>query len=663
MDFDPVAYLAAKGRRGRSASGGREAVYACFFDCEEPADSKKLKLYLNVAEGVYDCKVCGASGGTWTLQKHFGDEPRSGTNNDAFMRQRILDSATQVGVDSLLQNDDALLYLMKDRGLSTETIIERRFGFIAGGWSLTGSMPEDVTIAQLKTTGLVHREGPREGKDFFFRHLLIPIRRRGHTIQVRGRAWGESRGGKYMTGPGEPTRIYNADSLDGADEAIVTEGEFDAAILHQALAESTEPRLQRMAVIALPGTQAVPDDFDDAIAHLKRVYIGLDPDEAGRKGAEALKERIGSRARILQLPVIEGRKNDWTEFLLPAEGSSSSWKYDHAYAGHTWRDVLRLISHAAGKRIFSIFESGEAARTRQATHDGLATGYLGLDQTIKPGLLPGQVVVVLAKTGAGKTLWLCNLAYNMRAQRVLFLSLEMTREEIYDRLRRIYLFHHPRHTDTQVENALQNIYICDENRLGERDIGVLVNEFDIEADGKPDVVFVDYLGYFARSARGGSPYEKVSNAVMQLKAEAKAGRFVLIIPSQVNRGAKEGKPIDVDDARESGVVEETADFLLALFRPDDALAAEGLVNNQQPSGKVKLSILKSRHGGKGKVFNLQMDLLCLAVVDDNTSAAKRATDDNYLAWRGHDWDYLRRQQTRPRQMHLEGLPHGTDVQK
>ncbi len=663
MDFDVVAYLAAKGLRGRPASGGREVMYPCFFECGEPADSKKTKLYFHVGDGLFNCKVCGASGGSWTLQKHFGDEPRSGTNDDAFMRQRILDSATQVGTDSLTQNDDALLYLMKDRGLSPETIIERKFGFIAGGWSLIGSIPEDVTTAQLKSTGLVHRDGPREGKDFFFRHLLIPIQRRGHTIQIRGRAWGESRGGKYMTGPGEPTRLYNIDSLDGADEAILTEGEFDTAILAQHLSGSPEPRLHRMGVVALPGTNAIPDEFDDALAHLKRIYIGMDNDEAGRKAAETLKERIGTRARILTLPILDGRKCDWTEFLLPGESTASTWKTDHPFAGHGWRDVLRLLSSAAGKRIYSIAEAGEAYRTYRETHDGMSTGYLQLDQTIKPGLLPGQVVIVLAKTGSGKTLWLCNLAYNMRAHRVLFLSLEMTREEIYDRLRRIYLFHNPKHTDRQVENGLANVYICDENRLGERDIAALVNEFDVEAEGKPDVVFVDYLGYFARGARGNSPYEKVSNAVMQLKAEAKAGRFVIISPSQVNRGAKEGLPIDLDDARDAGAVEETADFLLALFRPDDGLAAEGLINNQQPSGKVKLSILKSRHGGKGKVFNLQMDLLTLAVVDDNTPAAKRATDDNFLAWRGHDWDYLRKQQTRPRQMHLEGLPRGADDEK
>ena len=160
-DFDSIAYLAGKGLRGRSVSGGREHTYPCFFDCEEPQNSKKQKLYLNVADGVYQCKVCGTAGGTYTLQKHFGDEPRAGTSDDAFQRRRILDNATDVAISALTQNDDALLYLLNDRGLSETTIVERKLGFIAGGWSLTGSLPEDITIAQLKSSGLVHRDGPR----------------------------------------------------------------------------------------------------------------------------------------------------------------------------------------------------------------------------------------------------------------------------------------------------------------------------------------------------------------------------------------------------------------------------------------------------------------------------------------------------------------------
>jgi archaellum biogenesis ATPase FlaH/5S rRNA maturation endonuclease (ribonuclease M5) len=654
-EFDAVSYLASKGLRGRPASGGREITYPCFFDCGESASSNKRKLYVSVAEGLYQCKVCGASGGSYTLQQHFGDEPHAASSNDAFLRRRILDVAADLGASMLTQNDDAMLYLLTERGLSPETVLARKLGFIAGAWSLVGTLPMEATAEQLKSTGLVYRDGPRAGKDFFYRHLLIPYISRGHVIQMRGRAWGETKGGKYLTGPGEPTRVYNSDSLDGAEDVIICEGEFDAMLLAQTLAACPEARLRRIAVIAVPGTNAIPDDFDDLLSTAKRIFIGLDSDEPGKRAAEELKERIGSRARVLELPYEDGRKCDWTEYLLPAamEGKKS-WKYDHPYAGHDWRDVHRLLSSASGKRIYSVAESGEAFRAYRQVNAGIKTGYNELDAIIHPGLLPGQVVIFLAKTGAGKTVLLCNLAYLMRKHRVLFVSLEMTREEIYDRLRRIYLFYHPEANDQAVDEGLANVYICDENRLGERDLANLVSEFTIEADGKPEVVFVDYLGYYARGAKGTSPYEKATNAVMQLKAEAKAGRFVVIAPSQVNRLAKEGKPIDLDDARDSGAVEETADFLLALYRPDDALQAESAIVNVPLSGRVMITLLKSRHGGKGRSIKLQMDLLTLAVVADTSpKAALARTHTAQSQSSGLTWEIMRARETAPIQQSME----------
>jgi archaellum biogenesis ATPase FlaH len=653
VEFDPVAYLASKGYRGRPASGGREMTYPCFFACEEPSGSSKRKLYLHTSDGFFHCKVCGTSGGSYLLQKHFGDDPRSGTNDDPYMRRRILDSATDIGTSMLANNEDVMLYLLVDRGLTPETIIERKLGYIADGWSLVGNLSDDFTKAQVQSTGLVHRDGARAGKDFYYRHILIPYISRGHTIQMRGRVWGEAKGGKYLTGPGEPPRLFNADSLDGADEVIITEGEFDAIVLAQHLSTAVEERARKIAVIGLPGTNAIPDELDDVLSDVKRIYIGFDSDDPGQRAAETLRQRIGPRARVLELPFRDGRKCDWTEYLLPGTGPHDDWDVTHPYAGHTHKDVLRLMSSASGRRVFSMAEAGAAYRAYHAANEGLKTGYVELDATILPGLLPGQVVVILAKTGAGKTIFLCNLAYNMRAQRVLFISLEMTREEVYERMRRIYLFHHPHATDTVVEAGLANVYVSDENRLNEKELIALVNEFTVEVEQPPDVVFIDYLGYYARGVTGNSPYEKTSNAIMQLKAVAKSNRYVIITPHQVNRAAKEGKVIDLDDARDAGTVEETADFLLALYRPDDALQ-DGLVNNGQPSAKVKCSVLKSRHGGKGRVFTFQMDMLALAIVDDQSRTAQRARDHNYMHWRGKTWDDMRRQETAPRQMTFQG---------
>jgi archaellum biogenesis ATPase FlaH len=650
IDFDIPAYLASKGHRGRPA-GANEVTYACFFDCDEPSDSRKRKLYINPAEGVFNCFVCGAKGGVRALMERFGDEPRPEVSDDGYVRRRLLTAAADVGKQMLHNNDDVLSYLLEERGLDPETIEARRLGFAAPGWSLVGQLGTS-DVNQLALTGLVHRDGDRRGRDFYYRHILIPYLSRGSVQQMRGRIWGESRGGKYMSGPGEEARLYNSDSLEGAEEVLITEGEFDAMVLAQHLGNAPDERANKIAVVGLAGIQTWPKDLMTDLADAKRIFIGFDSDEPGKVAAEKLKEEIGARARVVQLP-NEDLACDWSDYMLPADGKDTDWRAAHPYAGHSWRDVLRLMGAASGKRIFSVREAGMRFREYRANNRGLQLGFAELDATIAPGMLPGQVVVFLAKTGTGKTLFLCNVCVNMREHPILFISLEMTQEEVYDRLAKIYWFHHPDATVDELEEALSNIFICDENRLGERDMPALIAEFEVETGVRPQVVMVDYLGYYARGARGNSPYEKASSAIMHLKAIAKAGRFVIITPSQVNRVAKDGKPIDLDDARDSGAVEETADFMFSLYRPDDALNTEGEAENNEVSGRVKCGVLKSRHGGKGRTFTFQMDMLTLAIVDDMTSDAGRAREHNDLLRSGADWASLRRAQTRPRQRHME----------
>lgn len=634
---DLVEYLAGKGYQAKQATGP-EVRYPCFFDCDEPADSRKRKLYLNTEEGFYHCKVCQARGGTTLLLRHFGDDPGASPlpSADWAARRRILDAATAVGEQVLAQDDDILLELIRERGLSEQTIVERRLGRINGRRSLVGGL--EASAAELDNTGLVYRDGPRKGQDFFTNHVLIPYLSRGQVVQLRGK----EPGGKYMTGPGESVRLFNTDSLDDAEDVIITEGEFDCIALEQHLRSCPEDRLRtRTGVVGVPGAGSLPANFDSYLSGARRVFIGFDPDEPGKRFAVKVKEQLGSRARIIELPETLP-KCDWTEFLLPVPADADgAWHAKHPHAGHTWRDVADLLSNAPGKRVFSV---GDAARKwhNRENSAGLQTGWSELDATIHPGMLPGQLAVLLAKTGVGKTIWLCNLAYNARLTPTLFISLEQTQEEVYERLRRIYLFHEPRATDAEIEQAFAQTMICDENRLNEADMANLIDEFEVEAGMRPELVLVDYLGYYAKGMSGGTPYEKTSNAVMQLKAEAKKHRVIVVAPHQVNRLAKEGKPLSIDDARDSGVVEETADYMLSIFRPDDALDEDS-----EPTGKLRMELNKSRHGGKGKVFSLQMDLLTLAVVDDGTDESRRAKHHSYLCWRGMTYDALRREQTKP----------------
>lgn len=625
-----IDYLASKGHHGKRAAGP-EYAFACFFTCNEPPDSKKKKLYVNSDDGYYDCKVCGEKGGTTLLRRHFGDDEEDSPALDSSVRRRLLGGATDVAVEMLANNDRLLEYLIVERGLSASTIMERRLGCITGSWSLVKNL--EATKAELAQTGLVHREGPRAGQDFFFDHLLIPYQVHGTVVQLRGRSLRDG-GPKYVTGPGEEVRLYNADDLIGAERVIITEGEFDCIKLVQELQASPEDHVRAIAVVAVPGTGALPAGFETYFEHAKRVYVAFDGDEAGEKGAAKVMELLGSKARKVSMPPGW----DWTDFFLKG--------------GYDWRGAVDLLREAdrSARRLSNYGEARESLNERRHADPGLRTGFRGFDATIEPGMLPGQVFIALAKTGTGKTLFLCNLIYNMCDQPILLVTLEMTREEIIERLQRVFYFHHPRGTDADEQRAFSRLMICDENRLAEADLEQLVAEFIEEVGEPPKVLMVDYLGYYARGFPGGTSYEKTSNAAMQLKAEAKKHRFVVITPAQVNRLSKEGKPIEGDGARDSGVVEETADFLVALWRPDDALTEE---SQAEPSGKLKMEILKSRHGGKGRVFTLQMDLAYLAIVDDNTDAAARAKQHNYLHWRSVPFHQMRADESAPIQSRLD----------
>jgi hypothetical protein len=126
---------------------------------------------------------------------------------------------------------------------------------------------------------------------------------------------------------------------------------------------------------------------------------------------------------------------------------------------------------------------------------------------------------------------------------------------------------------------------------------------------------------------------------MGLKSEAKKHNVSIIAPHQVNRGAKEGSPLDADDARDSGVVEETGDFVLSLFRPDQAVGEDGI------TGSFQAQLLKSRHGGKGAVANLRFSNMSLVIVDSlDRKLAHRVEQENNLYAKGVDYEAYRKQQ-------------------
>jgi hypothetical protein len=180
-----------------------------------------------------------------------------------------------------------------------------------------------------------------------------------------------------------------------------------------------------------------------------------------------------------------------------------------------------------------------------------------------------------------------NVVYIVGFHPTLLISLEMRPPEVYNRLRRVAHFWNPLATDDDITQELSRLRIVDQ-RMQPGDMSRLVEEFEDETGEYPHLVMVDYLGYYANSVPGGSPYERNSKAVIGLKEEAKACGVAAIVPHQAGRSAAGGTPVGVTDARDSGVIEDTADILLSLYRPSDADRQGDAVD-----GTVRSEVLKN----------------------------------------------------------------------
>jgi hypothetical protein len=239
---------------------------------------------------------------------------------------------------------------------------------------------------------------------------------------------------------------------------------------------------------------------------------------------------------------------------------------------------------------------------------------------------PKQIMVLLARTGHGKTTWLVNTMHTMAVAspelRFLFVSLEQTKGEWFDRANRLRSFYELDMCMTKtVEFWTPRLRIIDENRLSEGGLVEAIEDTAEELGARP-VVLLDYLGYWAQSFPGDA-YHRTSDAIMSLKAIAKHCEVAIVTPHQVSRETGSAGRPSPERARDSGKVNETADFLLTLWYPD--MERTPAINGvDERTGLIHIYIDKSRSGGVGRSMEYQMAPLTLAMVGRDEPCVRRA---------------------------------------
>jgi replicative DNA helicase len=248
----------------------------------------------------------------------------------------------------------------------------------------------------------------------------------------------------------------------------------------------------------------------------------------------------------------------------------------------------------------------EAIGSRGGSMTGVPTGFADLD-TLTNGLHPGQLVIIAARPGLGKsTLGLdvarsCSVKNGMAS--VIF-SLEMTKTEITMRLlsaeARVPLHHMRAGTMTDDdwarlarrmgEVADAPLFIDDSPNLTMMEIRAKARRLKQRHQLK--LVVVDYLQLMQGNKKAESRQQEVSELSRSLKLLAKELECPVIAMSQLNRGPEQRqdkKPM-LSDLRESGSIEQDADMVVLLHR-EDAYEKES-----PRAGEADFIVAKHRNG-------------------------------------------------------------------
>jgi replicative DNA helicase len=259
------------------------------------------------------------------------------------------------------------------------------------------------------------------------------------------------------------------------------------------------------------------------------------------------------------------------------------------------------------ERLEKIFSEG-----RRIT--GLTTGYPGLDNETA-GLQPSELIILAARPSMGKTALALNISENVALrlrEPVAVFSLEMSKESLLLRLlasegrvdaHKFRTGHMGRDDWGKVTGALTNLadaplWIDDSASSTVMEIGAKARR--LKRDRGLSLLVVDYLQLVVPThmGRGSNRQEEVSSISRGLKGLAKELKVPVLVLSQLTRAPeRDDRKPQLSDLRESGAIEQDADVVLFINRPN--FYKTDLP--EEDRAKAELIIAKQRNGPTGSM--------------------------------------------------------------
>jgi replicative DNA helicase/5S rRNA maturation endonuclease (ribonuclease M5) len=368
------AYLDGKGWV-INQEGENWKIETCIF-----CGNTRSNLEVHVDRGYYKCWACDASGSFYDLKKSQGDvgfsvrqfeEAPSLKNEEVEQLTQIADAYH----NRLFQRPVGLDYI-RSRGFDDHTIKHFKLGCQNKGGQYWLTIPH---IVGEKVVNIKYRSIP-------------PAEKR----------WRQEDKARKI--------LFNQNALEMFDEIILTEGELKTVALWQMGFQNT--------VSLTGGVQNFRPEWVDQLQKMKKIYLCLDSDSAGQKGAEKLAMRLGPD-RCYNIVLKDAKDPD-------------EWFFEK---GHTPQEFSHLIKQAKLVDIKNIISVNQAmARLQEEiqleevdTYQGLMTQWDSVNQLTK-GFKPGELIILSAPPKYGKTTFALNIVnYHVHMNNpCLFFCMEMS---------------------------------------------------------------------------------------------------------------------------------------------------------------------------------------------------------------------------------------------
>ncbi len=245
---------------------------------------------------------------------------------------------------------------------------------------------------------------------------------------------------------------------------------------------------------------------------------------------------------------------------------------------------------------------------QEGTISGLHTGFDSLDG-LTSGFQPSELIVLAARPSMGKTALVCNFALSVARDTnsgVLLFSLEQSKLELAERLLCIQARingHKLRQGDldpeeqfalTEASNEMRSFPIFIDDTAGRTISQIAAVSRRLKRRDGIGLVIIDYLQLIESDDRGMPREQQIATITRRLKFLAKDLSIPVIALAQLNRGVeqREDKRPRLADLRESGAIEQDADIVMFLHRPE-------AYNPEDRPGEADLIIAKNRSGPIG----------------------------------------------------------------